>query len=165
MDSKLYIHRAENEIKLAGIIFAISKEPNIQQETFKVNDPETYYSAVIAHCYYSIFYSTKAYLTKKGIEISAPEEHKKAFAEFKTFVETGELDVELLKIYQEALVRAEYLLGIFKKEKKKRGKFTYRTMPQANKEPAKESIDHAKIFFKHVYRLCENKDAEKLKWL
>jgi hypothetical protein len=47
MDSKLYIHRAENEIKLAKIIFAISEEPNIQKETFKVNDPETYYSAVI----------------------------------------------------------------------------------------------------------------------
>lgn len=77
MDSKLYIHRAENEIKLAGIIFAISEEPNIQKETFKVNDPETYYSAVIAHSYYSIFYGAKAYLVKKGIEVSAPEEHKK----------------------------------------------------------------------------------------
>jgi len=33
MDSKLYIHRAENEIKLAGIIFAISEEPNIQNHT------------------------------------------------------------------------------------------------------------------------------------
>lgn len=153
MDSKLYIHRAENEIKLAGIILAISEEPNIQKETFKVNDPETYYSAVIAHSYYSIFYGAKAYLAKKGIEISAPEEHKKAFSEFKTFVESGELDVELLKIYQEALVRAEYLLGLFKEEKKKRGEFTYRTMPQANKEPAKESIEHAKTFFKHMYAI------------
>lgn len=150
MDSKLYIHRAENEIKLAGIIFAISEEPNIQKETFEINDPETYYSAVIAHSYYSIFYGAKAYLAKKGIEISAPEVHKKAFAEFKKFVESGELDVELLKIYQEALIRAEYLLGIFKEEKKKRGEFTYRTMPQANKEPAKESIEHTKIFFKHM---------------
>ena len=67
MDSKLYIHRAENEIKLAGIIFAMSEEPGIQKETFKVNDPETYYSAVIAHSYYSIFYGAKAYLAKKGI--------------------------------------------------------------------------------------------------
>jgi uncharacterized protein (UPF0332 family) len=153
MDSKLYIHRAENEIKLAEIIFAISEEPNIQKETFKINDPETYYSAVIAHSYYSIFYGAKAYLAKKGIEISAPEEHKKAFAEFKKFVESGELDVELLKIYQEALVRAEYLLGLFKEEKKKRGEFTYRTMPQANKEPAKDSIEHAKTFFKHIFAI------------
>ena len=151
MDSKLYIHRAENEIKLAGIIFAMSEEPGIQKETFKVNDPETYYSAVIAHSYYSIFYGAKAYLAKKGIEVSAPEEHKKAYEEFRRFVETGELDVELLKIYEEALVRAEYLLGIFKEEKRKRGEFTYRTMPQANKVPARESMEHAKTFFKHMY--------------
>ena len=153
MDSKLYIHRAENEIKLTEIIFAVSEDPNIQKETFKVNDPETYFSAVIAHSYYSIFYGAKAYLAKKGIKVSAPEEHKKAFDEFKKFAESGELDVELLKIYQEALVRAEYLLGIFKEEKKKRGEFTYRTMPQANKEPAKESIEHAKIFYKHIFAI------------
>lgn len=35
MDSKLYIHRAENEIKLSEIIFVISEEPKIQTETFK----------------------------------------------------------------------------------------------------------------------------------
>ncbi|MBS3074769.1 hypothetical protein J4447_04960 [Candidatus Pacearchaeota archaeon] len=154
MDSKLYIHRAENEIKLAEIIFMISEEPVIQKETFKIKEPETYFSAVIAHSYYSILYGAKAYLSKKGIEVSAPEEHKKAFDEFKKFVESGELSVELLKIYQEAIVRAEYLLGIFKKEKKKRGEFTYRTMPQANKEPAKESIEHAKTFFKNMIALC-----------
>ena len=153
MDSRLYIHRAENEIKLAGMIFAISEEPNIQKDVFKVNDPETYYSAVIAHSYYSIFYGAKAYLAKKGIVVSAPEEHRKAFAEFKKFVESGELDVELLKIYKEALVRAEYLLGIFREEKKKRGEFTYRTMPQANKLPAKESMENARIFFKHMIAL------------
>lgn len=71
----------------------------------------------------------------------------------KKFVDSGELDVEFLKIYQEALVRAEYLLGIFKEEKKKRGEFTYRTMPQANKEPAKESIEHARAFYKHIFAI------------
>ena len=155
MDSKLYIQRAENEIKLAEIIFTISAEPNIQIETFKINYPETYFSAAIAHSYYSIFYSAKAYLAKKGIAVSAPEEHKKSFAEFQKFVESGELGVELFKIYQEALMRAEYLLGIFKEEKKKRGKFTYRTMPQANQEPAQESIEHAKIFYKHIFAILD----------
>lgn len=155
MDSRLYIHRAENEIKLAEIIFMISEQLSIQKEIFKVNEPETYFSAVIAHSYYSIFYGAKAYLAKKGIAISAPEEHKKAFDEFKKFVESGELNVELLRIYQEALVRAEYLLGIFKEEKKKRGEFTYRTMPQANKEPVKESINHAKVFFKNMVALLQ----------
>lgn len=156
MDSKLYLHRSENEIKLADIIFILSENTNLQRETFKVNDPETYFSAVIAHSYYSIFYGAKAYLIKKGIEIFAPEEHKKTFDEFKKLVESGELDVELLRIYQEAIIRAEFLLGIFKEEKKKRGEFTYRTMPQANKEPAKESIDHAKTFFKHMFAILSS---------
>lgn len=153
MDSKLYIHKAENEIKLAEIIFAISEKPSMQIEIFKVNDPETYFSAVISHSYYGIFYSAKAYLIKKGIRISAPEEHKKAFDEFKKFVENGELDFELLKIYQELLIKADSLLGIFKEEKKKRGEFTYRTLPQANKQPAKESIERTKIFFKHIFAI------------
>ncbi|MBU0756665.1 MAG: HEPN domain-containing protein [Nanoarchaeota archaeon] len=150
MDSKLYIHRAENEIKLSEIIFAISEKPEMQTDSFDIKDPETYYSGVISHSYYSIFYAAKAYLINKGIKVTAPEEHRKAFEEFKKYVESGELDVELLKIYQEALVRAEYLLGIFKEEKKKRGNFAYRIMPQANKDPANESIEHAKTFFKHI---------------
>jgi len=157
MDSSLFIYRSENELKLAGIIFTISENTRIQKDIFEVNEPETYYSAVIAHSYYSIFYGAKAYLIKKGIEVSAPEEHKKAFAEFKKLVESGEIDVELLKIYHEALVRAEYLLGIFKEEKKKRGDFTYRIIPQANQEPAQESIRNAKIFFKNMFGLCEQK--------
>ena len=118
---------------------------------FKVNEPETYFSAVIAHCYYSIFYGAKAYLAKKGTEVSAPEEHRKTFDEFRKFAESGELDVELLMIYHKALIRAEVLLGIFKEEKSKREEFTYRTIPQANREPARESIQHAKTFFKHTF--------------
>jgi len=155
MDSKLYIHRAENEIKLAEIIFKISEKLDLQEDMFKINEPETYFSAVIAHCYYSIFYGAKAYLLEKDIEISAPEEHKKAFNEFKKFVQNGELDVELLKIYQSMLVKADTLLNIFELEKGKRGKFTYRRMPQANKEPAEKSIEHSKIFFKHVFAILQ----------
>jgi tetratricopeptide (TPR) repeat protein len=49
-------------------------------------------------------------------------EHKKAIEAFKRFVESGELDVELLNIYQEALVRANSLLGIFEQEKKKKAR-------------------------------------------
>ena len=155
MDLKLYIHRSENELKLADIIFTLSEKQKIQTDVFDIKDPETYYSATITHCYYSIFYAAKAYLLKKGIKVTAPEEHKKTFEEFKKFVDSGELDVELLKIYHEALIRAELLLGIFKEEKKKKGEFTYRTIPQANKSPAKQSIDHAKIFFKHINLICQ----------
>jgi len=156
MDLKLCIQRAENEIKLAGIIFAISEQEKVQKDLFEIKDPETYYSAVITHSYYCIFYAAKAYLLLKDINVTAPEEHKKAYEEFRKFVESGELDVELLQIYQQALVKAEVLLGIFKEEKQKRRIFTYRTLPQANKEPAHESIEHAKIFFKNINLLCED---------
>ena len=151
MDSRLYIKRSENELKLASIIYKISKNPKIQRDTFDMADPETYYSATIAHSYYSIFYMARAYLSIKGIIITAPKEHKKTFEEFKKFVDNGELDVELLKIYQKAIIRAEVLLGILKEEKSKRGEFTYRTLPQANETPAQESIKNAQFFYKHIY--------------
>ncbi len=155
MASTLILQRAENEIKLATIIFTISERPALQTTAFDIEQPETYYSAVIAHCYYSIFYAAKAYLHTKGVRVTAPEEHKRAFEAFRKFVESGELDVELLQIYREALVRAESLLGIFQIERKKRGEYTYRTFPQANKEPANESIEHAKTFYRNLKAVCE----------
>ena len=85
----MYLKRAENEIKLAGILFAISSAPELQKKVFDVADPETYFSAVISHSYYAIFYSSKAYLLGKGIEIKAPEEHRKAYGEFGKFVDAG----------------------------------------------------------------------------
>ena len=56
-------------------------------------------------------------------------------------------------IYQDALLKAESLLKIFKDEKWKRGHFTYHKLPQANKEPAQESFDNADKFFKVIYNL------------
>ncbi|MGE0792886.1 MAG: HEPN domain-containing protein [Candidatus Woesearchaeota archaeon] len=117
---------------------------------------DTYYSAVISHTYYSIFYATKAYLLSKNIKTKMPNEHKKTYEEFSKFVESGELDIELLKIYKEILIRADNLLGIFKIEKIKRGDFTYKRISQANKEPAEKSIKNAKIFFKHIFSILEN---------
>ena len=76
------------------------------------------------------------------------------YEEFKKQVEKGAIDVELLKIYQQLMTRADTLLKIFQTEKSKRGKFTYRTIPQANAEPAKESITNAETFFKHINNLC-----------
>ena len=155
MDLKLYIHGAENELKLVKILFFLSENVNIQTEMFDIKDPETYFSAVISHSYYSMLYMAKAYLLTKGIKTEAPEEHKKTYEEFKKLVEQGIIDVELLRIYQQLLTRADTLLKIFQVEKSKRGKFTYRNLPQANVEPAKESIENAESFFKHITKLCE----------
>lgn len=90
----------------------------------------------------------------KGIVTKAPEEHKKTYDEFKKLVFQGIVDKELLELYEDVLIKAEKLLGIFKIEKKKRGEFTYQRIAQANLEPAKESLENAKTFLKHIYDLC-----------
>lgn len=128
MVSKLYLERAQNEFELARIIIQITGDEKMQKEVFKVSSPLTFYSAVISHSYYCIFYSAKAYLLKKGITVSSPEEHRKTYEAFKELVDKGELDVELLMLYEKVLVKADKLLGIFKIEKKKRGEFTYQKL-------------------------------------
>lgn len=91
---------------------------------------------------------------KFPIKTEAPEVHKKTLEAFEKYlVKTGKLDVELLKIYQKMVVRAEELLEIFSKEKGKRGRFTYQKLPQANQEPAKESFDNASFFFKNINKI------------
>ena len=50
---------------------------------------------------------------------------------------------------------ADALLSIFEIEKGKRGKFTYKRIPQANQEPAQESIKNAQFFYKNMFGLCE----------
>src|SRR3989344_2217089 len=153
-DTKLYLERAENEIRLADIIMQLSINPDLQVKIFEEGKTDTFFSAVISHAYYSIFYTAKAYLMMKGIITKVPEEHKKTYGEFKNLVFQGIVDKELLKLYEEVLIKAEELLGIFKIEKKKRGEFTYQRIAQANLEPAKESLENAKTFLKNIYDLC-----------
>ena len=134
---KIYLKRSLNELNLARIIMDVSLNKEIQVNIFNIEIEDTYFSSTISHAYYSIFYGAKAYLLTKGIKTEPPEEHKKTFDEFKLLVDVGIIDVELLRAYEEVIIKADTLLGIFKQEKNKRGKFTYRTLPQANIEPAK----------------------------
>ena len=46
--------------------------------------------------------------------------------------------------------RAEALLDILKTERVKRTNFTYETIPQANKEPAEDSLNNALLFISHI---------------
>lgn len=48
--------------------------------------------------------------------------------------------MELLEMYRKVVIRADDLLEIFRGERWKRGVFTYNTIPQANREPAEESL-------------------------
>lgn len=150
----LLLERADNEVVLAEIIYQLTDEPERQRQ-FDLGEPLTFYSAVITHAYYAIFYSAKAYLETKGTTIKPPEEHRKVLEAFTRYVKSGELDVELLNAYKELLLRADELLGILSEERGKRGKYTYRSLPQANKVPAQESLERAKRFYTTMYALCE----------
>jgi uncharacterized protein (UPF0332 family) len=150
MDSKveLYLKRARTEMNM-GVLLLKSSGTKLLND-FDIPEDETFYSGVISHCYYSIFYSAKAMLLTKGIDTKAPEAHRKTLDAFKKeFIDSGILDMRLLMIYKKMIVKAESLLQIFKSEKKKRGNFTYNTISQANIEPANDSLENAKTFFKH----------------
>jgi uncharacterized protein (UPF0332 family) len=122
--AKLYINRAENELVLAEKTNELSFDDKARG-FMQIPDNMTFYSAVISHSYYSIFYAAKAILIAKGIKTDSPEVHKKTLDAFKeNFVETGILDVKLFEIYKTMIIRADELLQIFKDEKKKRGYFT-----------------------------------------
>ncbi len=153
-EAELYLQRAENELIAAQILFDISSNPKLQKEQFKLQSDFTFYSSVISHSYYGVFYSAKAILIKHGIRTDAPEVHRKTVQEFESkLVKTGKLDFELLKIYKKIILRAEQLLEILVAEKRKRGEFTYQKLPQANKLPAQESLDHAYLFFKNINKM------------
>jgi uncharacterized protein (UPF0332 family) len=155
MDSlvSLLIDRADTELLLAGKIKTLSEDDKIK-EILQIKREKTFYSAVISHAYYSIFYAAKAILLTKGIKTSSPDIHKKTYECFKSeLVDTGELDVKLLGIYKKMALRADALLEIFRSEKWKRGNFTYNTIPQANKEPAEDSVTNARLFVSTIMKV------------
>lgn len=157
MDSmvEIFLDRASNEILAAQSLKNLSEKPKFKHE---LNLPEstTFYSSVISHSYYAIFYAAKAILLTKGVRTSSPEIHKKTYEAFqKNLVKTGILDVKLLKIYKKLVIRADSLLEIFKLEKGKRGDFTYKTIPQANKEPAEDSLKNAKTFVSNATKIIK----------
>ena len=153
--AKIYLQRALNEISAAKLLFAVSNNSAKKQE-FQIEEETTFYSSVISHSYYTIFYGAKAILFIKNIKTEMPDVHKKTYEAFdEHFVKTGILDMGLLKIYQKMIIRADELLQIFKDEKWKRGHFTYQTIPQANKEPAEQSIQNALTFIKNIKLILE----------
>ena len=100
----------------------------------------------------------KAMLLTRGVKTGPPNVHKKTYDEFeRVLVKTGILDMKLLSIYKTMVIRADDLLGIFMNAKKGRGKFTYKTIPQANKEPAEESMRNAKTFLAHIGKVIRHK--------
>jgi uncharacterized protein (UPF0332 family) len=156
MDSevRLYLLRAEDEFLLSQKDLQISINNKIK-DVLGIPKDKTFYYSVISHAYYSIFYAAKAYLLLKGIKTKTPNEHKKTFKEFKKFVKEGVLDKELLKIYEEEIIKADFLLKIFQSEKKKRGTFTYQMKSESNMPFAKESIENARRFISNIKAIVE----------
>ena len=149
------LKRAENEQIVAEKLKVLSEEREAKA-FLKIPEEMTFYSSVISHSYYAIFYSAKAILSMKNIRTSFPDVHRKTFEEFKrVLVDTGILDVKLLEIYRKMVVRADELLGIFRDEKWKRGNFTYNTIPQANKEPAEDSLRNATLFISNIRKVMQ----------
>lgn len=152
----LYIQRSENEFRLAKLVFNLSDDSEIKVR-LGANPDDTFYSAAISHSYYSIFYAAKSLLLTKNIDTKSPEVHRKTFEEFKkNFVDTGILDIKLFQIYKKMIVKADELLGLFSREKWKRGNFTYKTIAQANIDPAKESIGNAKKFLTNIKKVISS---------
>lgn len=151
-EAELYALRAEDEFLLAEKDMLISTDAKVKAE-LGIPLGKTFFYSVISHAYYSIFYCAKAYLFSKGIKTAPPEEHKKTFDAFKKFVNIGVIDSELLRIYEDAVIKADVLLDIFRLEKKKRGRFTYNLKSEANIPYAKESIENARKFVSNVKAL------------
>jgi uncharacterized protein (UPF0332 family) len=114
MDSQveILIKRANNELLAAEALKKLSEETKSKNE-FGIPEDATFYSSVISHSYYSIFYASKAILLTKNIKTTSPNIHKKTYNLFnKTFVKTGILDKKLLEIYEDIVVKAGDLLEI-----------------------------------------------------
>ena len=157
MDSmvSIFLSRANNELLASEALKQLTDHKKSKEE-FGIPADTTFYSAVISHAYYAIFYAAKALLLTAGIKTASPEIHKKTYDSFKhNFIDTGILDVKLLAVYKNLIIRADTLLEIFKDEKWKRGNFTYNTIPQANKAPAESSLKNAKLFVANIAKTLE----------
>jgi len=155
MDSQveIFVKRANNELLAAEALRKLSEEIKYKGE-FSIPQNETFYSSVISHSYYAIFYAAKAILLTKNIRTTSPNIHRTTYDLFdKTFVKTGVLDKKLLQIYTDLVVKAGDLLEIFKDEKWKRGNFTYQVIAQANKTPADDSLKNAKLFVANISKV------------
>jgi uncharacterized protein (UPF0332 family) len=151
--AQIYLHRAENEIVAAEKLKEMSDDEKVRG-FMQIPSNMTFYSGVLTHAYYAIFYAAKAILLTKGIDTKSPEVHKKTLEAFRReLVETGMLDVGLFEIYSKMVVRADELLEVFREEKRKRGEFTYKTIPQANIEPAEDSVKNAIFFVSNIRKV------------
>ena len=61
---RIYLERAENEILASKSLKRLSEDEEAKKE-FSIPPDTTFYSSVISHAFYAIFYATKALLLAK----------------------------------------------------------------------------------------------------
>ncbi|MBI2151265.1 HEPN domain-containing protein [Candidatus Woesearchaeota archaeon] len=71
----LNFSKAENELKHAEAAFKISFNDSIKKE-LELLETDTFYSGVISHAYYAIFFAAKALLIKEKVITKSPNIHK-----------------------------------------------------------------------------------------
>ena len=152
---ELLLNRSKNDLLASEALFAISTKKDLKK-THELNEEITFYSNVINLAYYSIFYSAKAFLLSKNIQTSPPHEHNKVLERLKFLAESGVIDTELVTVFEKESIKASMLVSIFEEEKEKRGKFTYRKLPQSNKQPAEESLRNTMFFRKTIIKIIKH---------
>ncbi|MFW5846852.1 MAG: hypothetical protein ACOCUU_01710 [Nanoarchaeota archaeon] len=152
---KLLIDRALNEILTAKVLKKLSEVSSLKKN-LEIPKDSSFYSDVIGHSYYALFYSAKAYLLSMKVNLKSQQgQHQQVYYEFRKLVYKGIIDKDLLNLYNNVKGKAEILLDILKTERAKRTNFTYKTLPQANKFPAEESLDNAISFVSHIRRFLK----------
>src|SRR3989344_4465030 len=140
--SSIKRQKAGNDLNLAQGLLNISSDNKIK-ESLNYSKDITFFDWVIVSSYYSISHSSQALLGVKNIKINNRLHHATLVAFAKQFIINAELERELFLI--------------FEKEKIKRGKFQYHRLSKSNLEPAKKSIENAKIFLNAIEKVLGNK--------
>ncbi len=84
MDSRvnLWLDRASNELFAAQTLHQVSQEGALKKE-LRLPAPTTFYSSVIGHAYYAIFYAARAALLLEKVEVRSPDIHNKVYNQFR----------------------------------------------------------------------------------
>ena len=147
---ELLIKKANNNLKLAKIVFDISSNSK-QKANHKLLEGDSFYDWVIITSYYAMFHITHSLLATKKIRIRNIRVHEATLYAFAHhFILTKELEDDLFLMYEDAEARANQLFNELSEEKQKRGQFTYERLPKANKEPAEESLNNAIKFVRDI---------------
>lgn len=146
----LMFGKAQNNLKLAKVIFAMSTDSKIKS-VLMLKENDSFFDWVIQAAYYGMFHAANALLATKRIKITRIDAHASALYAFGMhFIVNKELAEELFVIYGETEQKAMELFSSLAEEKEKRGFSAYERLSRMNIEPARESVEHAKEFLRAV---------------